>query len=112
MATITHLPETNNGVVTSWLPVPTAWPSAPPCSTEIYTQIGGGVARAFDPFYGKEIDTQNTCLPPAATLWWSQAQGPAQTVTSLGPLLCPEMYTTGTTSVLNSLSTFVACCPS
>jgi hypothetical protein len=111
MTTVTHPPETNDGVVTSWLPLPTAWPSVQPCSTDIYSESGGGgLARAFDPFYGKSIDTQITCLPPAATLWWSQSTG--QTVTSLGPLACPELYTTATTSVVNSLSTFVACCPS
>ena len=110
MTTVTHPAETNNGVVTSWLPLPTAWPSVQPCSTDIYSQVGGGLALAFDPWYGKEIDTRLTCLPPAATLWWSQS--PGQTVTSLGPLACPELYTTGTTSVINSQSTFIACCPS
>jgi hypothetical protein len=113
MTTITHPPETNNGVVTSWLPVTTAWPSIQQCSTDIYSQLGGGVALAFDPYYGRFINTQITCLPPAATLWWSRVlQTPAQTITGLGPLECPQLYTTGTTSVINPMSTFVACCPS
>jgi hypothetical protein len=113
MTTINHLPETNNGVVTSWLPVTTALPSIQQCSTAIYSQIGGGVALAFDPWYGKFINTQITCLPPAATLWWSQdLQSLSFTVTSLGPFECPQLYTTATTSALDSMSTFVACCPS
>jgi hypothetical protein len=113
MATSTHSPETNSGVVTSWLPVSTPWPAVPQCSAEIYSQIGGGSAIAFDPFFGQSINGQITCLPPAATLWWNQVyQTPAQTITSLGPFACPELYTTGTTSALNSLSTFIGCCPS
>jgi hypothetical protein len=113
MTTITHPPVTNNGVVTSWLPVTTAWPSIQQCSTDIYSQFGGGLALAFDPYYGRFINTQISCLPPAATLWWSQVlQTPAQTITGLGPLECPQLCTTGTTSVINPMSTFVACRPS
>ena len=114
MTTITHPPETNFGVVTSWLPVPTAWPSVEQCSSAIYSQYGsGGVAIAFDPYYGLNIDQELTCLPPDVTSWWDQkTQTPVQTVTSLGPLVCPGLYTTALSSALNSLSTFIACCPS
>ncbi|RDW60259.1 hypothetical protein BP5796_11865 [Coleophoma crateriformis] len=116
--TTTHPPETNSGVVTSWLPVTTAWPSVSQCSSEIYSQIpfgtnGGALAIAFDPYYAQSIDSRITCLPPAATLWWDQTQQiPAQTVTSLGPFVCPGLYTTASTSNVNGLSTFIACCPS
>lgn len=111
-----HPPETNSGIVTSWLAVASAWPAVPQCSTEIYSQIGTGdglAAIAFDPVFGESISTQVTCLPPFATSWWNQqAQTPLQTVTSIGPLVCPQLYTTAATSALNSASTFVACCPS
>jgi hypothetical protein len=116
MSTSTRPPETNSGVVTSWLPISTAWPSVSQCSTEIYSQLGGGgVAIGFDPYFGMYISSQTTCLPPVATEWWNQEkQTPAQTVTSLGggPSICPQLYTTAHTSILNSMSTFVACCPS
>lgn len=113
MSATTRAPETNGGVVTSWLPVSSAWPSVSQCSTEIYSQLGGGVAIGFDPYYGIYISTQVTCLPPYATSWWNQPdQTPAQTRTSIGPLVCPQLYTTAYTSVVNSESTFIACCPS
>lgn len=112
---VTRPAETNGGVVTSWLPVTSAWPSVEPCSAAIYSQVGniiGLAAIAFDPFFGENINTELTCLPPFATSWWDQQQQtPAQTVTSLGPLVCPGLYTTATSSILNSMSTFIACCP-
>jgi len=116
MTTTTRPPETNSGIITSWLEVTSAWPSVSQCSTEIYSQIGDGeglAAIAFDPYFGSSISTQITCLPPIATSWWNQVlQTPLQTITSIGPLVCPQLYTTATTSVLNPASTFVACCPS
>jgi len=114
MTTTTRPPETNGGVVTTWLPVTSAWFSVSQCATAIYSQQGGvgAVAIAFDPFYGLSIDTQLTCLPPAVTSWWNQVQQtPAQTVTSLGPLVCPSQYTTGGSSIIDLISTSIACCP-
>jgi hypothetical protein len=52
------------------------------------------------------------CLAPPATSWWRQDWlSNSLTTWSLGPITCPEAYTTATTSVQDS-STFVACCPS
>ncbi|KAH8800708.1 hypothetical protein F5884DRAFT_713698 [Xylogone sp. PMI_703] len=111
-----HPPETNGGIVTSWLPLTSAWPSIAECATGgIYSQIGvnGALAIADDPFYGISIDGSLTCLPPFATSWWDQSiLTPLLTRTSLGPVVCPGGYTTATTSVVNDLSTFVGCCPS
>jgi hypothetical protein len=111
-----HPPETNGGIVTSWLPLTSAWPSVAECATGgIYSQIGanGALAIAYDPYYGMSIDRSLTCLPPFATAWWSQTTTtPLLTHTSLGPFVCPGGYTTATSSVVDDISTFVGCCPS
>jgi hypothetical protein len=112
---VSHAPETNEGIVTSWIPITSAWPVVAECATGgIYSQIGPeGVAIADDPYYGININRSLTCLPPAATLWWDQSTTfPLLTHTSLGPFVCPGDYTTATTSVVNNSSTFVGCCPS
>lgn len=101
----THPPETNRGVVTSYLPVP-SWSSVSGCSAEIYSDV---LFVALNPFYGQDILKTITCLPQAATLWWQQSG--SQTTTELGPLTCPDLYTTASTSVVNAYTTFVACCP-
>lgn len=68
---------------------------------------------AFDINVGLYADSNLICLPPQATAWWNQGDlGLIGTTTLLGPVTCPEAYTTATTTVLNSQSTFVACCPS
>ncbi|PMD59208.1 uncharacterized protein K444DRAFT_664331 [Hyaloscypha bicolor E] len=111
-----HPPETNGGIVTSWLPLTSTWPSVAECATGgIYSQMGanGALAIAYDPYYGMSIDRSLTCLPPFATAWWSQSTTtPLLTHTSLGPFVCPGGYTTATSSVVNDISTFVGCCPS
>ncbi len=111
-----HPPETNSDIVTSWLPITSAWPAVPECQTGgIYSQIGdnGALQIAYDPFFGISVEPSLTCLPPFATLWWSESTTvPLFTKTSLGPLVCPEAYSTAYSSTLNAQSTFVACCPS
>lgn len=112
---VSHPPETNEGIVTSWLPLTSAWPSVSQCATGgIYSQLGeSGVPIAYDPFFGVSLEPSITCLPPAATSWWSESTGiPLLTHVSIGPVVCPGGYTTATTSVVNNSSTFVACCPS
>jgi len=114
---ITRLPETNSGTVTSWLPITTTWPTITQCSTEIYSQTAtvpgeNVLAMGFDPYFNTIISPNVFCLPPEATSWWQQPQQtPQLTVTSIGPIICPGLYSTATTSVLNSESTWVACCP-
>lgn len=101
----THPPVTNQGRVTSYLPV-TSFPAVAECSAEIYSDV---LFVAFNPFYGQDILTSITCLPQAVTLWWQQTT--PQTTTELGPIVYPDLYTTASTSIVNSLTTFVACCP-
>ena len=114
MSSTSHPLETNRGTVTSWLAMTAPLPTMPAeCSEAIYS--AGGMAIAFAPVFSTSISPID-CLPTEATAYYSQAISPAAEglpiVTSLGPFICPSGYTTGTTSVLNSLSTFVGCCPS
>ena len=112
LATTTHPPEVNRGILTSWLPVPTSWPSNPECSTAIYSQMGSnGVAIAYDPFYGTFIDPKVACHPTVVSEMWDGTDSP-QTVLSLGPFQCNGEYTTAATSKIDEQTTFIACCPS
>lgn len=106
----TPVVETNDGRVTSWLPMTTAGPALQGCSKAIY---GGGLGfLAFDPFYGMSIDRAVTCLPAPATAWWNQnLNANGGTTISLGPMVCPADYTTAYTSVINTASTIIGCCP-
>jgi hypothetical protein len=110
----TYAPSTLSGIVTSWLPITSAWPSVAACQTivwnnALYTQYND----VEDPRYGISVDTVLTCLPPVATPWWLQqsANNPGTTL-SLGPIVCPSAYFTASTSTQATGSTWVACCPS
>ena len=117
-----HPPETISGVVTSWLPITSAWPASTQCSY-FYSRQGSGAifnpplpfgATAFDPlFEQRHFEIQLECFPPAVTASLSQADliSPS-TISSIGPLVCPQLYTTAVNSVHNSLSTWIGCCPS
>lgn len=106
-----RLPETNKGVVTSWIPIPTAQPHQAGCEKLLWQYVPQVIA-AWDPGYGIEV-TSTSCLPKPVTTWWLQDRlGPTQeTVFSLGPVTCPQDYYTATESAKDSTSTFVACCP-
>jgi hypothetical protein len=56
------------------------------------------------------VPSLSDCLLPQQTSWWDQTAAPSTTFL-LGPFVCPNGYTTATTSTLNSLSTLIACCP-
>jgi len=82
------------------------------CSTAIYSQQGtAGVLIAFDPFWGRAIGPALSCLPAQASIIWDQTSTQG-TTTQLGPLECPSMYYTATTSLVNLETTAIACCPS
>lgn len=108
--------EVVSGVTTAWLPVTTAWPSNSQCETAMYNlrELPTLSPVLYDPYYGQQINALLSCLPPQATSWWRSGNndGTRSTIISMGPIVCPEMYTTALTQTLNSLSTFVACCPS
>ncbi|KAI1758824.1 hypothetical protein GGR53DRAFT_524353 [Hypoxylon sp. FL1150] len=107
-----RLPETNTGVVTSWIPITTAYPTQPNCPSLIWKYVPSTLA-AWDPGYGIDVDTDVTCLPKPVTTWWLQNRfGPIEaTILSIGPITCPQAYYTATVSKKDESSTFVACCP-
>ncbi|KAI1408462.1 hypothetical protein F5Y13DRAFT_172512 [Hypoxylon sp. FL1857] len=107
-----RLPETNRGVVTSWIPITTAYPHQPGCDTYLWKYVPSVIA-AWDPGYGISVKTGATCLPKPVTTWWLQDRfGPIQdTVLSIGPVTCPQDYYTATASAKDASSTLVACCP-
>ncbi|RDW87469.1 hypothetical protein BP5796_03163 [Coleophoma crateriformis] len=114
----THPAELNNGVWTSWLPVTTAWPADPTCSSAAWVHYGiqatpGFWPYVYDPAYGQTVDNELSCLPTEATQSLSGATtvSGVSTVYSLGPLVCPEAYMTVSTSVNTGSSTSVVCCP-
>ncbi|KAI1341380.1 hypothetical protein F5Y15DRAFT_354893 [Xylariaceae sp. FL0016] len=106
------LPETNAGVVTSWIPITTAHPTQAGCDQHLWKFIPNTIA-AWDPGYGMSVDPDATCHPKPVTTWWLQDRLGINdaTVLSLGPLTCPQAYYTATASAKDSSSTFVACCP-
>ncbi|KAL4781236.1 hypothetical protein BJX76DRAFT_363757 [Aspergillus varians] len=114
MSTTFYPPETNGNAVTSFIPLTTAFPSSSGCGS--YFRLNGPSLMAYDPGYGLEIDTDVRCAPPAVTTWWEQALlgggGEYHTGVSIGPMTCPEAFTTVVTSVKDGTSTLAMCCPS
>jgi hypothetical protein len=110
MATV-KLPETNSGVVTSWMPLTTAYPAVRGCD-QLYWSVVANTVAAWDPGYGLFV-ADSSCLPKAATTWWDQDKlgKNTETVMSIGPVTCPQAYYTARTSVKDSSSTLVGCCP-
>ncbi|KAB8234047.1 uncharacterized protein BDW43DRAFT_66959 [Aspergillus alliaceus] len=114
MSSIIYPGETNGGTVTSFIPLTTAWPASSGCAS--YFRLNGPSLMAYDPGYGLEINTDVICGPPALTTWWEQGRlgggGPYHTAVSIGPLTCPEDFSTVVSSVKDSSSTLAMCCPS
>ncbi|KAL2829859.1 hypothetical protein BJY01DRAFT_254855 [Aspergillus pseudoustus] len=106
--------ETNGDSATSFIPLTTAWPSSSGCAS--YFRLNGLNLVAYDPDYGIEIDTDVRCAPPAVTTVWNQeflgGGYSDHTVVSLGPMTCPEHWSTVVTSVKDYSSTLAMCCPS
>lgn len=113
----THPPETTSGTITSWLPLTSAADLQAGCSSAIQWRSGFAEAVAFDPGFGITVDRFARCQPEQVTSWWetNEAALTALRVTtrySIGPIACPEAYTTASTRVKNKSSTEVFCCPS
>ncbi|KAH6668175.1 hypothetical protein B0J14DRAFT_674648 [Halenospora varia] len=112
--TTLRAPEIANGTITSWLPLVTPGPitQQAKCSSAMYFLPGvTSELLAFDPYYGKWIDTQVRCLASEQTAWWHQHSDGVTSDLNLGPFACPAGYTTAATSSINAISTFVGCCP-
>lgn len=105
--------ETSDGTVTSFIPLTTVWPSSSGCAS--YFRLNGPSLVAWDPGYGLEIDTNVRCAPPAVTTWWEQGAlgggGSEHTAVSIGPLTCPQDFSTVASSVKDNSSTLAMCCP-
>jgi len=108
---LVHPPVTSAGATTSFLPLSTAWPLTAQCSSLFVSHPQNNGLFAFDPASAIH-NSAPQCLPPEATAWWDQSSG--TTLTELGgySMVCPGAYTTATTTVIDSLSTLVGCCPS
>lgn len=104
--------ETSDGVVTTWLPLTTAYAAntAATC-TDLFRGVPDGLL-AYDPNYGT-LDPNWKCMPTQASSWWAQyANGPTYATNyGIGPITCPENWQTVQTSVKDQISTFAMCCP-
>ncbi|CZR63145.1 uncharacterized protein PAC_13042 [Phialocephala subalpina] len=111
--TTSRSPELVNGILTSWIPFTTpGTANTAPCSTAMYVLEGRpDFIAVYDPWYGQHVNTALQCMAKEQTTWWDQTAAPATTFL-LGPFACPTQFTTGTTSVINSETTLVGCCPS
>lgn len=116
--TRTFTPKTVDGTITSYLPLTTEHPYLEGCSTAWWANcdIATGCGPvAFDPKYAFKVRATMKCFPDQAASWWSHEalslvnQG-VTTRYSVGPVVCPEAYTTAN---VNSRSGYdeVACCP-
>jgi hypothetical protein len=106
--------ETNNGDVTSWIPLTSTFTPSSGC--ESIFRLNGPSLVAFDPGYGIDIDENVKCVPSAVTTWWEQARlgvgGDDHTALSIQPLICPDLWTTVATYVKDTFTTQIMCCPS
>ena len=112
MATV-YPPETNAGVVTSWVPLMATFTPSIGCESKF--RLNGPSLVAYDPGYGLDIDPKVKCAPPAVTTWWEQGRlgkgnDAGHTAASLGPMTCPNAWSTVATSVRDT-STLAMCCP-
>ncbi|WQF82894.1 hypothetical protein CDEST_07908 [Colletotrichum destructivum] len=92
-----YTPQTDQaGTVTSFIALPTVFTPPSSCST-IY-RLNRFSLVAYDPGFGIDIDTRVQCVPAAVT-------------TCIGPLACPDRWTTVATSIKDNHSTLAMCCP-
>ena len=133
-----HPLETNNGVVTSWLPLTTVWPLLQGCSTlymldeermdenavpktatsRTATSRSAVSLVAFVPDYPESLYSGNTrCLPDEVTASWNHAKSWAYGITlaqNVGPRITNDkdsVYTQLTTSLATAVSLLPVTCP-
>ncbi|CRK20542.1 hypothetical protein BN1723_000359 [Verticillium longisporum] len=108
-------PEVNGDMTTIWIPLTTAYPCHTSCSSLFWRlDKEDSPIVAWDPGYELWVDPSASCQPAAVSSWWhaeDRDEDIVQTRWSLGPLVCPEAYTTATTSDAGAGSTLVGCCP-
>lgn len=103
----------SGGAVTSFLALTTTFTVPSSCSN-LFKDEGPSIV-AFDPSWGLDIRPQDVCQPRAVTTWWNQGNlgtgGNDRTAVSLGPLLCPQGFSTVASWASDSSSTQAMCCP-
>ncbi|KAI1324337.1 hypothetical protein F5Y16DRAFT_307883 [Xylariaceae sp. FL0255] len=107
--------ETTSGIVTSFIPLTTIYTPTAGCSSIF--RLDGPSLVAFDPGYGFDIDSSVDCEPSAVTTWWEQGRFgggniPGHTAVSIGPMICPDGWSTVISSKRSMSSTLAMCCPS
>lgn len=107
-----YAPETVTGRTTSYMALTTPFiPSAPVKCKSAYMWEERIVA--YDPAYGVSVDSNLVCGPAAFTTWWMQGRlGDGDTRISIGPLTCPQDWSTVVSSIRSKSSTLQMCCPS
>jgi len=115
-----YAPKSASNTITSWIPLTTEFPFLEACSTAFIANLKLNVKSdfppyAFDPKYSFRVNPTVKCMPDQAALWWSYeakslVQQGVTTQYSLGPVVCPEAYTTAARTILNGYEE-VACCP-
>ncbi|KAG8162867.1 hypothetical protein KVR01_007345 [Diaporthe batatas] len=108
-------PEFSTGTLTSWIPLITPYSMyATDCTSAFWRWRPEGTPVAWDPGYGISVDPNLRCVPEAVTTWWDQnwLGSNSETVVSIGPLTCPDPFTTAATISEDASRTRVACCPS
>ncbi|KAH6662537.1 hypothetical protein B0J14DRAFT_285591 [Halenospora varia] len=113
---MSHPPDIVSGTITSYIPLTTTWPAVTECFENLLSATyndGTASLMAFDPWVGQYLDKTDFCLPPQATSSYNQfASLPVLTETDIGPIVCPELFYTATSEVLDAQTTGVICCPS
>ncbi|KAG6357686.1 hypothetical protein INS49_013565 [Diaporthe citri] len=113
MASVTSTVMTIGGTPTIFVPLPTPYPSEDGCGTNIY-QLASTTPTflAWDPAYGKSVTDAASCIPSQVSTWRFQDPD-ALLYTAIGPtFVCPEAYSTVSTTVTASSVQKVYCCPS
>ncbi|KAJ5151655.1 hypothetical protein N7492_009950 [Penicillium capsulatum] len=103
-------PETTKGKTTSFQPLTTTFTPPSACKS---AYVWEDRLVGYDPGYGVSVDTNLACGPGAFTTWWMQGHlGDGDTRISIGPMTCPQDWSTVATSVRSKSSTLEMCCPS
>ena len=105
-----YAPETTTGTTTSYMALTTTFTPPVECKSAYMWEERFVV---YDPAYGVSVDTNLACGPGAFTTWWMQGHlGKGDTRISIGPLTCPEDWSTVASSIRSKSSTLQMCCPS
>ncbi|KAF2233587.1 hypothetical protein EV356DRAFT_533590 [Viridothelium virens] len=121
MSNLYPLNTGTDGQLTSWIALTTTWrPTNPSLKCRSSYRLDGPSLMAYDPAYGIDIDQTVVCQPPQVTTWWGGPEGPGvlvatgsqHTALSIGPIVCPEDFSTILSTVQEGSSTHAMCCPS